>query len=365
MIVNVMLWHFFRLLELSGDMEFNPGPKPDSIQSLSICYWNLMTARNYSKISLMTVYISIHDFDIICLSETYLTSTIDINDGNLKTPGYIMYRVDHPSDVKRGRFCIYYKTMLPLKALSTNSLQECINFEASIGNKICRFIHLCRTPSQSQDEFHDFLTCFEMNLDDSLNSNPFLTTSIGDFNVKSNKWSDGDRSTIEESKIDFLSSQFGLSQIIKEPTHILENSSSCIDLIFTTQPNMVLESGVHHSLHQNYHHQIIFAKFNLKVYYPPPHERTIFHYSQANIDHIQQAIISLIGRTLSLILMLMPKCPFFPTFLNNYILHETKICEEGDPPWMTIKINSFTRKTSYILVLKRGINICFIVCSNI
>ena len=201
-----------------------------------------------------------------------------------------MYRVDHPSDVKRGGVCIYYKTMLPLKILSTNFLQECINFEVCIGNKICRFIHLYRTPSQSQDEFHDFLRNLEMNLDDSFNSNPFLTTVIGDFNAKSKNWSEGDRSTIEGSKIEFLTSQFGLSQIIKEPTHILENSSSCIDLIFTTQPNMVLESGVHHSLHQNCHHQIIFAKFNLKVYYPPPYERTIFHYSQANVDHIQQAI---------------------------------------------------------------------------
>ena len=129
-----------------------------------------------------------------------------------------------------------------------------------------------------------------MNLDDSFNSNPSLTTVIGDFNAKSKNWPEGDRSTIEGSKIEFLTSQFGLSQIIKELTHILGNSSSCIDLIFTIQPNMVLESGVHHSLHQNCHHQIIFAKFNLKVYYPPPYERTIFHYSQANVDHIQQVI---------------------------------------------------------------------------
>ena len=118
-----------------------------------------------------------------------------------------------------------------------------------------------------------------MNLDDSFNSNSFLTTVIGDFNAKSSKWSEGDKSNIKGSKIDLLPSQFGLSQIFKEPTHIFENSSSCIDLIFTTQPNMVLESGVHHSLHQNCHHQIIFAKFNLKMYYPPPYERTIVHYS--------------------------------------------------------------------------------------
>ena len=111
-------------------------------------------------------------------------------------------------------------------------------------------------------------------MDDSFNSNPFLTTAINNLNAKSNKWSEGERSIIEESKIDCLTSQFGLSQIIKEPTHILEKSSSCIDLIFTTQPNMVLESGVHDSLHQNCQHQIIFAKFNLKVYYPPLYERS-------------------------------------------------------------------------------------------
>ena len=247
-----------------------------------------MSSHNYSKISLLTACISIHDIDIICLSETYLTSTTDINNENLKIPGYIMYCVDHPYDGERGRVCIYYKPMLPLKVLSTNFLQEFSNFEVSIGNKKCQFIHLYRTPRQPQDEFRDFLTNLQMNLDDSFSSNSFLATVIGDFNAKSNKWSEGDRSTIEGSKIDFFTSQF--DQIIKESTHILENSSSCIDLIFTTQPNMVLESGVHHSLHQNCHHHIIFAKFNLKVYYPPPYEKTVFHYSQANIDHIQQAM---------------------------------------------------------------------------
>ena len=124
---------------------------PDSSQCFSICHWNLnsMSAHNYSKISLLTAYISIHDFDIICLSETYLTSTTDINDENLKIPGYIMYRVDHPSDVKRGGVCIYYKIMLPLKVLLTIFFQECINFEVSIANKKYRSIHLYRTPSQS------------------------------------------------------------------------------------------------------------------------------------------------------------------------------------------------------------------------
>ena len=123
-----------------------------------------------------------------------------------------MYPLDHPSNVKRSGVCIYYKTMLPL---STNVFQECINFEVSIGSKIIRFIYLYRTPSQSQNEFHDFLRNLEMNSDDSFNNNPFLTSVIGNFNAS--KWSEGDRLTIKGNKIDFLTSQFGLCQIIKEP----------------------------------------------------------------------------------------------------------------------------------------------------
>ena len=114
--------------------------------------------------------------------------------------------------------------------------------------------------------------------------------AIGDFNAKLTKWNKSDKSSYEGLKIDALTSQYGLHQIIEEPTHITKDSSSCIDLLFTSHPNLVMQSGVHPSLHPNCHHQIIYAKFNLKVYYPPPYEREIWHYQQANIDHIRKAM---------------------------------------------------------------------------
>ena len=127
-----------------------------------------------------------------------------------------------------------------------------------------------------------------------------------------------------------------------KPTQILENSSSCTDLIFPTRRNMVLESGVHHSLHQNCQHQIIFANFNLKVYYPPPYEEPIFHNSQANVDHIQQAINLFHWDNAFLNTNVDAQVPIFSNtvlnILNNYILHEIKICDKLDPPWMTTKI---------------------------
>ena len=51
-----------------------------------------------------------------------------------------------------------------------------------------------------------------------------------------------------------------------------------------------MESGVHSSLHQNCYHQIIYAKINLKVFYPSPYEREIWHYQGVNVDQIQPAI---------------------------------------------------------------------------
>ena len=51
-----------------------------------------------------------------------------------------------------------------------------------------------------------------------------------------------------------------------------------------------MESGVHSSVHPNCHHQITYAKFNLKIHHPPPYEREIWHYDQANVDHIRKAV---------------------------------------------------------------------------
>ena len=53
---------------------------------------------------------------------------------------------------------------------------------------------------------------------------------------------------------------------------------------------MVMDSGVHASLHPHCHHQIIFAKFDLKVFYPPPYERTLWYFSQTNFDRIKRAV---------------------------------------------------------------------------
>ena len=143
------------------------------------------------------------------------------------------------------------------------------------------------SPSQSQHEFEIFVKILELNLDTMPAKNPCV---LGDFNVQSNLWYKNDKATNEGLKIDSFISHFGLHQLMNEPTHLTRNTSSYIDLIFTSQPNLVMESGIHSSLHENCHHQITYAKFNLKIYYPPSYEREVWHYQKANIENIRQAI---------------------------------------------------------------------------
>ena len=59
-----------------------------------------------------------------------------------------------------------------------------------------------------------------MNLDALPTNNPFLTVMIGDFNTKSRNWYLNDTASFDVSKIEFLASQFAVSQAINEPTHI-------------------------------------------------------------------------------------------------------------------------------------------------
>ena len=143
-------------------------------------------------------------------------------------------------------------------------LQECINFELKIGHKLCNFISFYRSPSQTQDEFEKFSENLERHLDDLRQNNPFLVVVIGDFNVKSNNWYCRDKSSLEGDRVDNITKQYELHQVIREPTHILDNTSSCIDLIFTSQPNLITESGVHPSFQPNCHHQMYMLNSTYK-----------------------------------------------------------------------------------------------------
>ena len=121
---------------------------------------------------------------------------------------------------KKVVFASILKT-LPLKVLDIQLLQECINFEIKIADKICNFISLYRSPSQSKDKSRSFADNLELNLDSIVHRNPYLTVVLGDFNAQIKGWYPLGKTTYEGTKIDGITSQFGLEELIHEPIHII------------------------------------------------------------------------------------------------------------------------------------------------
>ena len=78
--------------------------------------------------------------------------------------------------------------------------------------------------------------------------------------------------------------------MIADPAHLLPNSSSCIDLIFTDQPNVASDSGVHPHLHSNGHYQITYCKFNLIINYPVPYSWQVWDHKKADTTLIKKAV---------------------------------------------------------------------------
>ena len=145
-----------------------------------------------------------------------------------------------------------------------------------------------------------------------------------------------------------LSLKTNTQHLIQEPTHILSNLSCCIDLVFMSQHKLLMESGVHSLLHENCHHQLVYAKFNLKVWYPPPYEREIWHYQHANIDQIKRAIEQFPWeksfRNLCINEMVHLFNKTIKNILSNYIPHETITCDDRDPPWINSKIKQLIQE---------------------
>ena len=76
------------LLLLSGDTETNPGPKRSS--NIKFCHWNLngLAAHDFIKVPLVETFITSNNFNLVCLSKTFLDSTIPNDDVNIQIKGY-------------------------------------------------------------------------------------------------------------------------------------------------------------------------------------------------------------------------------------------------------------------------------------
>ena len=354
----VIMWFFEMILILSSDIETHPGPTNDSCVNdlFSFCNWNINTLskNEFQRIPLIEAHNFPFKYDIISLCETSLNDKIKVPEGILK--GYEFFSSDHPSGEKKGGVGIFYKEYLPLKIRYDLSFEESIVTELKFGHKKIFFTVLYRNPINKfgTPEFSNFVKNFNTLYFKIMNENPYTMFFTGDFNAHSlNWWPQGDN-THEGIQLDNLFSDLNLTQIITEHTHFRENSlPSCIDLIITDQPNLVLESGVRPSLDPTCKHQITFCKINFMVPPLPAYNRKVWQFDKANLPLISRAI-SLFPWQERLDQIPDPSLQvemLNQTILNimsNFVPNKTIRIKPSEPQWLNREIKNMLKKQNRI-----------------
>ena len=103
--------------------------------------------------------------------------------------------------------CLYYRENLTLLLVNTPYIEQCILREINIQNTTGYAAVLDRSPSQSSNEFEEFLVNFDK-LWNQVNISSF-TVILRDFNARSQSWWSDDIRSYEGSHIDFLINTYG------------------------------------------------------------------------------------------------------------------------------------------------------------
>ena len=136
-------------------------------------------------------------------------------------PGYRFVRSDHPSNDKQSGVGVNFKSVLPIQILNIFMLNECIILDMTSYGKLCKITWFL---SQNLKKFETFVKIVELDDEFIFNKNQYLTVVIGDFNAKSHNWYKGGKTAASGSKLEVMTSHYGIIQIVNEPTHILEDS---------------------------------------------------------------------------------------------------------------------------------------------
>ena len=344
-------WLTILLILLSNDIQLNPGPEYHK-NFLTFMNWNLnsLTKNNFERVHLVEAHNLIFNYDLISICETNLTDSLVPEVPKLS--GYEFLPANHHGNVTHGGVGIFYKSYLPINPRRDLSFEECLVLELKFGRKKIFFTVLYRSPSikHSTPEFDEFLLNFRNLYSKIKAENPFAVFFTGDFNGHSQHWwPDGD-TNIEGTEIENLFTSLNLTQIISEPTNFEPGKRpSCIDLIVTDQPNIILDSGTRASLDCHCHHQIIYGKVNFRIPPPPPSERKIWHYHRANTIAIQRSMKTFpwsehLNLNPDINWQVQTFTEIILNIMSNFIPNEVKRFLPRDPPWIDKQLKTMLKR---------------------
>ena len=93
--------------------------------------------------------------------------------------------------------------------------------------------------SQSHNEFDDFCSKVDLLLSNINHEFPLCSFVTGDFNARCSRWWQNDITDSAGQEIDSPTLSVQYKHIIDKPTHFINNSMLCIDLLVCTNQNTI------------------------------------------------------------------------------------------------------------------------------
>ena len=210
---------------------------------LNIAHLNVNGLR--SKLDFIKILLFQEKFDILCLNETKIDSTV--SDSDIAVPGYLLHRLDRTAH--GGGTLIYYSKSLDVKRNTRLTKKSYESLWVEVRFKKSKPIYICslyRPPCSKAIEDTTRYTRYLFSCFDNLqkDSEVFI---LGDFNVDISK-----RNNLSSLITEFCKSR-DLKQHVSSPTRISEYSSTTIDLAISNSTHAkdctVIDIGISdHSL---------------------------------------------------------------------------------------------------------------------
>ena len=364
-LIFLFIWWLSILLIISGNVHPNPGPGsgPRDEGFLKFMHWNVnsLSAHDFIRIPLIQSLNAFNDYDIIAITETALNN--ETSDDRLALDGFLPIRRDLPTGDTHGGVMIYYKNSLALRERPDLENQEnTLVCEISVDKKKIIFSVIYRKFGQSKTEFDSFASNFDIMCKNINDENPQCAIYFGDFNAHSSEWWTGDDTDYEGSELLHCFTTNHLQQLVIEPTYLVGDNKSCIDLVLTDQPNLVTNCEIIPSLHTNCHHQINQVTLNIRSPSPPPFNRRVWHYERAQVDLIKRAIADydwiteLNLRNADPNLQVEHLTEVLNNVFTNFIPHDDVTIKPKAPPWTSKNISRAYHKyrRSYKSYIRNG-----------
>lgn len=219
------------LLNLSGNIELNPGPRIHPSKSCRILYSNIRGLhRNIKDLTMASI-----NYDILFCSETLASNHRNVSE--LLIPNFIKPRLIRRDSFPRARgMSVYVRTGSNAQHLSK---YVCSCHEIQLVRITSRYTNhyvfsLYRNPDNNNSIYDCLLTAIAaIQFVDAKSSFTFL----GDLNAHHQDWLNSVSVTNGNglAALDFANVT-GCEQLINDPTHV---SGNCLDLVLTESPGVV------------------------------------------------------------------------------------------------------------------------------